>query len=520
MRALLVYPQFPVTYWGFQHGLEVIGKRASLPPLGLVTVAASLPRDWELRLVDLNVRELLDAELAWAEVVLTGGMLVQADSIRELVRRAHVAGRRIVVGGPAPTTTPELFDEADIVFRGELEGRTADLVSAIKEGQTVRLDAPPGYPDISETPVPRFDLLDLASYASMSIQYSRGCPFRCEFCDIVAIFGRRPRVKSSAQILAELDALDRLGYRGTLFFVDDNFIGNRPAVRTLLPELLQWQETHGRPFELYTEASLDLAGDPALTQEMVAAGFTAVFVGIETPSREALSAVHKTQNLRVDVPDAVERLTRAGLEVMGGFIVGFDSDGPAIFEAQRQLIQALPIPLAMVGLLIALPGTALQRRLEAEGRLRERTDGDHFGRPNFAPVMDEEALLSGYRGLLADLYSPEAYYRRCEAYVDRVGPTPSGGGVSARDVQHLLRSLIGIGVRSPRRLLYWRLLLRTLLRAPRQLKWAVTHAVMGEHVVRYTEEHVLPRLERALAEVRADRHAAPRPVRRSQRVAA
>jgi len=510
-NVLLVYPKFPVTYWGFQDALTLVNKRASLPPLGLVTLAACLPERWNLRLVDLNVGELGDDDLGWSDVVFLSGMLVQMDSIREVTARTRAAARPLVVGGPTATTDPDLFPDADLVFQGEAEGRIPLLVEGVEallgpDGRAPRIPvgerrvirAGEDKPDLREVPVPRYDMLELKQYTSMAIQYSRGCPFHCEFCDIIEIFGRVCRVKAADQIIAELDALADLGFEGSVFLVDDNFIGNKREVVKLLPRIAAWQEAHGRPYELYTEVSINLAAEPALMEAMVNAGFSTVFVGIETPSVVALAAAGKMQNLRLRPEEAVMTMTRAGLEVMGGFIVGFDSDGPDIFDAQRELIQSSPVALAMVGMLMAIPGTRLWRRLEREGRLRGRAGGDQFARCNFDPTMDEETLLRGYRELMADLYSAEAYYERCHAYVAQVGPIPVSGGRGIEDIKYFLKAALRIGVQSPRRFLFWGLLYRALGSAPQALKWSVVKALQGEHMIRYTEEHVLPRLDRAL----------------------
>jgi radical SAM superfamily enzyme YgiQ (UPF0313 family) len=517
MRALLVQSRTPTTYWSFEHALPFVGKAATYPPLGIATLAALLPSRWELRLRDLHVQPLDDADLAWAEVVLVSGMLIQLESMRGVLRRARAMGRRTVVGGPAPSTAPELFEEADHVFRGEAEGRL-DLLVRVLEAPTPespRLLSPTGdeRPDLRLARVPRFDLLELSRYASHALQYSRGCPFRCEFCDIIEIFGRVPRVKSPEQVVAELDALRALGARGTLFFVDDNFVGNRRAVATLLPELRAWQERNGFPFVFCTEGSIDLATHPDLVAAMVQAGFGQVFVGIETPSLEALARAKKTQNLRMAQERAVEELTRAGLEVYAGFIVGFDSDGPDIFERQLEFISALPIARAMVNLLTALPGTQLWRRLEREGRLRGTPSGDSFERPNFVPALGERTLLAGYRRLLAALYSPDAYYRRCALHLDAVplrrgavGHSVDNGSLGA-----LWRAVWRLGIRGRRRQLFWRLLARALRRGTDLLPRAVMFAIVGESLIRYTEEVVLPRLDASLSELHDDDRRQDRP---------
>jgi radical SAM superfamily enzyme YgiQ (UPF0313 family) len=502
-RVLLVHPEFPTTYWGFQHSLPFIGKRATLPPLGLLTLAALLPRDWQLRLADLNTAPLADADILWADAVLIGGMLVQAPSALEVIRRARTLGRKTIVGGPAVTTSPDMFDGADHIFLGEAEERVGAVVRAIEHDGQPRLlaDMPEPKPDVSRSPVPRFDLLDVSLYQSMSMQYSRGCPFACEFCDIIEIFGRVPRYKSPPQVLAELDALRRLGWRGPVFFVDDNFIGNKRAVKQLLPELARWQQMRRFPFSFYTEASVNLAADPKLLRMMAAAGFDSVFLGIETPSVASLRETKKTQNVSIDLRAAVETITRAGLDVMGGFIVGFDADGPQAFAAQREFIANSPIPLAMVGLLTALPGTQLWRRLEREGRLRGTSNGDAFTRPNFETSMGDERLLAGYRELMRDVYSASGYYARCRRAVETVGPPAAGGRFQARDLAPAARAVVGIGILGERRAYFWRLLASGLRRGHHALRRAFTFAIQGEHLIRYTDETVVPRIDRALAEV-------------------
>jgi len=508
MRVLLVHSEFPHTYWGFQYSLPIIDKKASLPPLGLCTLAAMLPEEWSLRLVDLNVAPLTDDDLRWAEVVFVGGMLVQADSIREIVKRAKKLGRPTVLGGPAPTTSPHLFPEADALFLGEAEGRIDELVSTVETLCKPRRRLTPivlsraeneDRPQLEKSAIPRYDLLDLKSYRTMSVQYSRGCPFTCEFCDVIEIFGRVPRVKSNEQVVAELDALYALGHRGSLFFVDDNFIGNKKAVRKLLPVLKEWQARHGNPFQFYTEASVNLAADERLVRDMVDSGFTSVFIGIETASVEALKETKKKQNVGVDLTAAIEFLTRAGLEVMGGFIVGFDSDGPEAFEAQRAFIGSSPIPLAMIGMLIALPGTQLEKRLTREGRLRVVSSGDQFIHTNFEPAMGDKALLEGYTKLLSDLYSLDAYEARCRRFLELIGPPPSTSPTTFEDLAIVARAVVQLGILGERRGLFWRLLAGGVRGGLPSIRWAITHAVQGEHMIRYTEEVVLPRLRAAIS---------------------
>jgi radical SAM superfamily enzyme YgiQ (UPF0313 family) len=505
MNVLLVQPLAPKTYWGFQYAVGIVGKAAPHPPLGLATLAALLPKHWKLRIADLNVTPLREGDLHWADAVLVTGMLVHKESMHEVIQRFRRCGVRTVAGGPAVSSRPDEFEDADHVFVGEAEGRLDALVTALESGSGPHILSPGDdkKPDLASTLPPRFDLLDRSRYTSMSVQSSRGCPFQCEFCDIIELYGRNPRVKTPAQMLRELDALYELGWRGSIFVVDDNFIGNRRETAKLLPEIARWQSEHGRPFELYTEASVDLASLPALVDSMVEAGFTTVFLGIETPSVESLKHTHKLQNLKLPLQESVLRLTRAGLEVYAGFIVGFDTDGDHIFEAQRAFISGLPIAAAMIGLLTALPNTALWRRLEREGRLRSDATGDQFGRPNFEPVLDERVLLEGYRDLLGHIYQPEAFYARCERLVSEVG-RGRPRRFSLDNIPVFLRVVVGMGLLSPRRSLFWRLFFKAV-RRPYSFARAMSIAVQGEHLIRYTREDVLPRIDRALAELAAER---------------
>lgn len=508
MKTLLVYPSFPRTYWGMEYTRRLTGRKALLPPLGLLTVAALLPKDWEATLVDLNVEPLRDEALRDAEVVFVSAMQIQRDSYHEVIRRAHAFGKLVVVGGPYVTTEADASPDADAVVIGEAEELIAQLCADLTAGTLARRYEAKTRPEVGNSPVPRFDLLRKNAYHSVGVQFSRGCPFNCEFCDIIEIFGRKPRTKAPAQLVAELDAVYATGFRGSVFLVDDNFIGNKGAARRLLPEITSWMQRKGRPFELYTEASVNLAAEDELVAAMVAAGFTSVFLGIETPSEEALAETHKRQNLHLDLAAAVEKLTRAGLEVMAGFIVGFDADDAGVFERQRAFIQQVPIPMAMVGILNALPSTQLWRRLEKEGRLRPRDSGNVFGRTNFETRLGEQELLTGYAGLLAALYTPAAYFARCDRTLELL-PTQttaqSGYGLGWA-LAVFGRSLLHQGLLSSYRAEYWKFLGRTLFKRPRHFVRAMAHAVKAEHMLRYTAEDVLPALrEPRPAEVRRPR---------------
>ncbi len=483
MNVLLVYPRFPAeTFWSFRHALKFVRKRAALPPLGLLTVAAMLPRDWSLRLVDLNVAPLAARDLEWADLVFVSAMLAQRDSARALVARCHAAGKTIVAGGPLFGGEPEGFPEVSHFVLDEAEVTLPPFLRDLAAGCPRRFYRADHFPELSETPVPRWDLADRRRYASMAVQYSRGCPFDCDFCDIAVRFGRKPRIKSPGQVVAELDALWNAGWRGPVFFVDDNLIGNRRALkRGLLPALIEWRRTHpGMSF--YTEASINLADDAELTAQMVAAGFETVFVGIETPAPEGLAECDKRQNRGRDLVADVKKLQRAGLEVQGGFIVGFDSDTPKIFQQQWEFIQASGIVTAMVGLLNAVPGTRLHSRLESEGRLVGRSSGNNSdGTTNFVPRMGPAALGEGYRALVARLYAPGPYYQRLRTFLREYRAPSMRFSLTWPHLHAFGRSTVRLGVFGRERFHYWHLLAWTFLRRPRHLPIAVTLAIYGHH---------------------------------------
>ncbi len=508
MKVLCISPVFPETYWGHERTLQFIGKRSILPPLGLLTVAAMLPRDWEVRLCDMNVRSLEDRDLTWADVVFLSGMLVQRPSMLEVAARARAMGKTVIAGGPHATATPDaLAPYVDSIVMGEAEDLIAPLCEALL-GDRSALPArfvSSGRPDLKQLPPPRYDLLDIKAYHAIGVQWGRGCPFSCEFCDIVELFGRRPRTKRPTQFCRELDAILATGFRGSVFVVDDNFVGNRKETLGLLAPLTTWMRAHKFPFQFFTEASVDLAGCPDLMAGMVAAGFDCVFVGIETPSREALRETHKGQNLKVDLNAAIETLIRSGLDVTAGFIMGFDADDGAALDRQREWVLRSPIPQAMIGILTALPGTQLERRLTREGRLIERASGETFGRANFKTKVPESTLLETYRATLKQIYSPEEYFARC---LRALRLYPRSDAHFSLPWSYALRCVVSSmwrqGVRGKYRKAYWRFLGQALRYAPGRLARAIALAVAGEHMIRYTEEAVLPRLADAIEEVRQE----------------
>jgi radical SAM superfamily enzyme YgiQ (UPF0313 family) len=482
MKVLLLYPEFPDTFWSFKHALKFIGKKASLPPLGLLTVAAMLPGRWAKRLVDINVRKLRAKDLAWADVVFISGMIAQQDSAHKLVSRCHAAGKTIVAGGPLFTLGHEQFPEVDHFVLNEAEMTLPCFLRDFGRGVARRIYTSTEYPDIRLTPAPLWELADLKRYASMSVQYSRGCPFDCEFCNVTAMFGHRPRIKTPAQIIAELDGLEQAGWRGAVFFVDDNFIGNKHVLKEeLLPALIQWQQRRrGTPF--YTEASINLADDQELMRSMVQAGFNQVFVGIETPEDAGLAECNKRQNQKRDLVADVKCIQRAGLEVQGGFIVGFDSDTPAIFARQIEFIQKSGIVTAMVGMLQAIPGTKLHLRLMNQGRLIGRTTGNNLdGTTNFIPHMNRETLYQGYQNLMAGLYAPVPYYRRIRTFLREYRRPKMTFTLNWRHFMAFGLANLRLGILGSGRFQYWYLLLWTLFRRPTLLPQAVTLSVYGHH---------------------------------------
>ena len=488
MRALLLYPEFPDTFWSFKHALKFVRRRASLPPLGLLTVAAMLPGEWEKRLVDENVQRVTPQDIAWADVVFLSGMIAQRDSARRLLARCRAARKTIVAGGPLFTAEHERFPEVDHFVLNEAEVTLAPFLRDFTAGTARRVYASPEFPDLGDTPGPLWELAELRRYHSMSIQFSRGCPFDCEFCNVTALLGHRPRTKSAPQIVAELDTLYRLGWRGPVFFVDDNLIGNKRELKqSLLPALIEWQRGK-RGISFYTEASINLADDEALMEAMVRAGFDCVFVGIETPDDAGLRECNKKQNQRRDLVADVKRIQRAGLQVQGGFIIGFDSDTPAIFARQVEFIQKSGIVTAMVGLLNAAPDTKLYARLQREGRLLGEMTGDNVdGTTNFVPRMSAETLHAGYRDVLRRLYAPGSYYRRVRTFLREYHPPRVAIALDWRNTWAFAYSSLRLGVIGRERFHYWHLLLWTTVRRPALLRVAVTLAIYGHHFRRTAE---------------------------------
>jgi radical SAM superfamily enzyme YgiQ (UPF0313 family) len=503
MRVLLVNPEFPDSYWSGRHALSIARRRSLLPPLGLITVAAMLPRDWDVRLVDLGIEELSDDQILWADAVMLSGMIVQRPSLHQVLERCRRLGVRTVVGGPYATALPQELDAADHVVVGEAEDLIGTLAADLAAGTGPHIYRETEKPDLTAAPVPRFDLLKPGAYHQMCLQYSRGCPFTCEFCDIIVMYGRKPRTKTPPQVIAELEAIRATGFVGDVFFVDDNFIGNKKSVRALLPEISRWRRETRPPLEFYTEASMNIADDEQLVDLMTQAGFTAVFIGIETPSPEALHETRKIQNLRRNLEEQVHGLLDRGLDVWAGFILGFDSDGPEIFDRMIKFVQDAAIPYAMVGMLGALPNTPLYHRLEKEGRLREDFSGDQFGLTNVVTKLPRSMMISGYRRVLETLYKPEVYFQRCRENLARWKPVPGSiRPLVPRDLVSAWRAVWAQGVRAPYRRAYWQFLRWVVRHHPAKLGRAIAQAAAGHHYITYTRNVVVPALAEELAPAR------------------
>ncbi len=491
MKALLVYPAFPTTFWSFNYALKFIRKKAAYPPLGLLTVAALLPAGWDKRLVDANVECLTDGDLEWADIVFVGGMAVQRGSAEQVIARCKAAGVRVVAGGPLFTAEPDAFGHVDHLVLDEAESTLPAFLSDLGRGCARRIYRAEGFCSLEATPIPAWGLVSMNKYASMSLQFSRGCPFNCEFCNVTVLFGRRSRIKSAQRTIAELDRLYSAGWRGNIFFVDDNFIGNKRYLKDeLLPALIEWRKQK-KGCVFYTEASINLADDPELLKLMVEAGFDSVFIGIESPEEASLAECQKTQNENRDLLENVRVIQRAGLQVQGGFIVGFDSDTAKTFERVIDFIQRSGIVTAMVGLLQAPPGTRLFERLRSENRVVGLISGDNVdGTTNIIPKMGCPRLMEGYQAVMGHIYAPKHYYRRVKTFLREFNGPKVRLPMNFQRFLAFFRSCFRLGIVGRERFHYWRLLLWTLTRKPRMFPLAITLAIYGHHFRRICERHL------------------------------
>ncbi|HEX8992066.1 MAG TPA: B12-binding domain-containing radical SAM protein [Anaerolineales bacterium] len=492
MRVLFVYPEFPDTFWSFKHALQFIRKRASLPPLGLLTVAAMLPESWEKRLVDLNVRKLTERDLQWADIAFVSAMVVQREAARAAIARCKAAGLTVVAGGPLFLVEHDQFPDVDHFILNEAELTLPPFLADLERGAAQRVYSSEGFADTQQTPVPLWSLLDLKHYATMAIQFSRGCPYNCDFCNVTVMLGHKPRLKTAGQIIAELDALYKLGWREGVFFVDDNLIGNKRVLKeSLLPALIEWRKNKvGMTF--HTEASINLADDEQLMHMMSDAGFDMVFIGIETPSEESLAECGKKHNKNRDLIEDVKRIQRHGMQVQGGFIIGFDSDTPAIFQRQIDFIQKSGIVTAMVGLLQAPLGTRLYQRLAEEGRLLGAFSGDNVdGMTNIIPKMPLQVLHKGYQTVINSLYAPANYYARVKTFLREFKPPKITVPLDFQYVLAFFRSILRLGILGKDRLEYWKFVFWALFRRPRLFPLAITFAIYGYHFRQVCDLHVM-----------------------------
>ncbi len=495
-HALLIYPEQPPAFWGARYALELLGKKAAYPPLGLLTVAAMFPPEYDLRVVDMNVTSLEESDLEWADLAFTSSMIVQRVSLRGVIERCRRAGLPVVAGGPYPTTYHEEIDGVDHFVLDEAEEVLPDFLRDLENGTAKAIYRERRKPDVTRTPVPRFDLVDREAYHSMCVQFSRGCPFDCEFCDITKLYGRVPRTKSPEQMLDEFEALYRLGWRGPLFLVDDNFIGNKRAATELLPVIAGWQKARGYPFSLVTEASVNLARMDALMDVMIEAGFDSVFLGIETPNPEALLKVKKPQNVSTREENyllhAVRKIQGKGMQVLGGFILGLDEDGADAFDAQIDFIQEAGIPMAAIYLLTALKDTNLYQRLKRENRLLDVSIGTVATTVNFKPQMDIKTLIDGYRRVMSTIYDPtlENYFKRCLTLLEHLTPVPHLRKPMSKNAL-FLRLMIVRKRLSPTQLQSFNRFIAKVSEAyPRMLPEAIGLAALGYHYEKVTRQQM------------------------------
>ena len=485
MKILLIYPESPETFWSFKYALKFISKKASLPPLGLLTVAALLPKEWEKKLVDMTVTALSNIDIQWADYVFISAMSIQKESVKKIITQCKELGAKIIAGGPLFTSGYEDFEnDVDYFILNEAEITLPLFLEDLKGGHLKHIYTSDQWVDIKKTPIPLWELVDINKYATMCIQYSRGCPFNCDFCDVTFLFGHKMRIKTKDQILAELDSLYSQGWRGGVFIVDDNFIGNKKELKNkVLPAMINWMEERKYPFTFNTQTTVSLSDDEELMRMMVQAGFVAVFVGIETPNEESLAECGKLQNKNRDLIACVKKIQRFGLVVNGGFIVGFDNDTPAIFERMIEFIQKSGIVSAMVGLLNAPRGTKLYQRLIQENRLLKESTGNNTDLSiNFIPKMDYKALIDGYKRVLYTIYSPKCYYERILMLLRNIKP------LQKRRYQfHLcyltafLKSIWQLGIIGKERIYYWKIFFWTLFRRPQLFPMAIIYAVYGFH---------------------------------------
>lgn len=492
MNILMVYPEYPDSFWSFKHALKFVSKKASFPPLGLLTVASMLPSEWNVKLIDMNVTDIFAKDIIWADYVFISAMSVQSESVNRVIEQCEKLNAKIVCGGPLFTSSSEYNENVDHLVLNEAEITVPQFLRDLQSGNPKHKYTSEDFPDITTTPLPLWDLVSMKNYTSMNLQYSRGCPYDCDFCDITVLYGRKTRTKTQEQVIAELEKLYLTGWRGPVFFVDDNFIGNKVKLKKeILPAIIQWTEKRKNPFYFNTEASINLADDEQLMQLMVKAGFEAVFVGIESTNEESLIECNKIQNKNRDLVESVKKIQAAGLEVQGGFIVGFDNDPPNIFDKLINFIQQSGIATAMVGLLNAPKGTKLHKRLVAEKRILNDFTGNNTDFSiNFITKMDSEMLMNGYIKLLNTIYSPKYFYERVMRFMKDYEPKKKKVfHLNPNYILALFKSIFKLGIIGEERIYYWKLFLWTLFRKPQLFSLAILYTIYGFHFKKISQNY-------------------------------
>jgi len=484
MKILFVYPQYPDTFWSFKHALKFISKKAVNPPLGLLTISSMLPVKWHKRLVDLNIETLKDKDILWADYVFISAMNIQIESTKNIIKLCKSLNKKIVVGGPLFTEEPENFKMVDHLILNEAELTLPVFLHDLINGKPKQIYQSKEFAQIKETPLPDYSLVKTSKYNTMNLQLTRGCPFNCEFCDITALFGHKVRIKSTEQIINELEAIYNTGWRKNVFFVDDNFIGNKKILKNdILPKIINWMKNKNHPFTFSTEASINLSDDDELMDLLTKAGFSSVFIGIETTESESLVECGKLQNTNRNLVQSIHKIQDYGLEVNGGFILGFDSDSPSIFQKQIEFIRECGIISAMVGLLNAPKKTQLYKRLKQEGRITSETTGNNTDFSlNFTPIMDKKILLDGYAKVINGIYGGKEYYIRVLEFLKRF--TPNQKNKFKLTLNHLIafiRAFIKLGIIDTYRKHYWILFFWTLFNRPKLVPLAITYSVYGFH---------------------------------------
>jgi len=484
MNILLVYPEYPDTFWSFKYALKFVSKKAANPPLGLLTVASLLPACWKKKLIDLNVERLKTKDIFWADYVFIGAMSVQYTSATEIIKLCKSSGKKVVAGGPLFTEDSEKFEDVDHLVLNEAEITLPRFLKDLEEGCAKKIYRTDEFAEMKYSPAPDYSLISFSKYSSKSIQYSRGCPFNCEFCDITALLGHKVRTKTTGQILNELESLYNLGWRGDIFFVDDNFIGKKQKLKkTLLPAIIDWMQQHGNPFTFSTEASVNISDDRELMQLMTKAGFSSVFVGIETPNESSLIECQKVQNRNRDLIESIKTIQKNGIEVSGGFIVGFDSDTPSIFQQQIEFIQKSGIISAMIGMLNAPTKSRLYQRLKKEGRILNKMTGDNTdATTNFIPQMGKDVLVKGYYDVVRGIYEAKPYYQRIRHFLKDFQPeVKNKTKITYIKLMALIKSIFIIGLFDKNRKYYWYLFFWSLFHRPKIFPMAITYSIYGYH---------------------------------------